>query len=167
MRNERPICTICWSICRIIVEYFRRLLCFALVWLLDWMLPWDAKGRICNNCVELHVLEVVCGERIARKYRRIGYASRLFRFCTVYLDAILAHVVAEDAQKPPIAARRIVDFRDALGQLCTHLHCECLGRVKRARFSKTIPKCFCALFQNSFSSLSNPVCSNIRRTSSS
>ena len=167
MRNERPVGAICWRIRRIIVEYLRRVLCFVLVWLLDWMRPRDAKGRIRNDCVELHVLEVVVGERIARKYRRIGYASRLFRFCAVNLDAILAHVVAEDAQKPAIAARRIVDFRDVRGQLCPHLHCECLGRVKRALITKSFPECLCALSQNSFSSFSNPVCSNIRRTSSS
>ena len=140
MRNERPVGAICWRIRRIIVEYLRRVLCFVLVWLLGWMRPRDAKGRICNDCVELHVLEVVGGERIARKYRRIGYASRLFRFCAVYLNAILAHVVAEDAQKPAIAARGIVDFRDRFWQLCTHLHCEFLGRVKRASFSKCLPE---------------------------
>lgn len=88
-----------------------------------WSVQFNAEWRIRDDCVEIHVLEVVGGECIARKYCRIGYATRLFCLPAVNLYAILAHVVAEDAQKPAIAARGIVDFRDVLGQLCPHFHC--------------------------------------------
>src|SRR5574344_1066842 len=129
MHDERPIGAIVRRQTRESCEYMVKVICRRWV---GWSVQFNAEWRIRDDCVEIHVLEVVCGECIARKYRRIGYASRLFRFCAVNLDAILANVVAEYAQKPTIAARGIVDFRHVLWQLCPHFHCECLGRVKRA-----------------------------------